>query len=231
MTNMNPLEQFRIYTSVMLMTNIVVILISGSIIYNMIIWLTKSIGSRWNIIVQSVIGTVIGLKSGKELVPMIYTIFSVIIITNVMGLIPYGFTATTHMSMTMSISLTIMIGITIMGNRSVKFYSIFIPSGTPIYLVPLIVGIEVISYISRVFSLALRLTANISAGHCLIGVISMISYTAISGSNIMGIIPIYIILLIGIYSLELLVASMQAYVFTLLVSSYIKDIETIKDGQ
>lgn len=220
---MNPLEQFRVYTSVMMMTNLVVILIIGSIISNTIIIVTKSIGSKWNIIIQSIIGTVIGLKSKKELVPMISTIFSVIIITNVLGLIPYGFTATTHITMTMSISLTIILGITIMGNRNIKFYSIFIPSGTPIYLVPLIVGIEVISYISRVFSLALRLTANISAGHCLIGVISMISYKAISGSNIIGVLPMYMIGLMGIYSLELLVASMQAYVFTLLVSSYIND--------
>lgn len=219
---MNPLEQFRVYTSVMMMTNLVVILIIGSIISNTIIIVTKSIGSKWNIIIQSIIGTVIGLKSKKELVPMISTIFSVIIITNVLGLIPYGFTATTHITMTMSISLTIILGITIM-NRNIKFYSIFIPSGTPIYLVPLIVGIEVISYISRVFSLALRLTANISAGHCLIGVISMISYKAISGSNIIGVLPMYMIGLMGIYSLELLVASMQAYVFTLLVSSYIND--------
>lgn len=200
---MNPLEQFRVYTSVMMMTNLVVILIIGSIISNTIIIVTKSIGSKWNIIIQSIIGTVIGLKSKKELVPMISTIFSVIIITNVLGLIPYGFTATTHITMTMSISLTIILGITIMGNRNIKFYSIFIPSGTPIYLVPLIVGIEVISYISRVFSLALRLTANISAGHCLIGVISMISYKAISGSNIIGVLPMYMIGLMGIYSLEL----------------------------
>lgn len=227
--NINPLEQFRVYTSVMMMTNLVVILIIGSIISNTIIIVTKSIGSKWNIIILCIIGTVQGLKSKKELVPMISTIFSVIIITNVLGLIPYGFTATTHITMTMSISLTIILGITIMGNliiipsRSIKFYSIFIPSGTPIYLVPLIVGIEVISYISRVFSLALRLTANISAGHCLIGVISMISYKAISGSNIILIVPMYMIGLMGIYSLELLVASLQAYVFTLLVSSYIND--------
>lgn len=220
----NPLEQFKIYSIIFnqYLTNLSIILILGLIIKYTIISKVEIIPSRWNIIYSSIISNIMSLypnTSKKELFPIIFTVFSVILINNLLGMIPYSFTPTSHMSLTLGISLNIMIGLTLMANKDI--FNLFVPQGTPIYLVPLLVGIEFISYISRAFSLSLRLTANISAGHCLILTIALLS-------NSFGFYLTPIIFSTVLFGLEVMVAILQAYVFTLLVCSYLNDILLIK---
>jgi F-type H+-transporting ATPase subunit a len=168
------------------------------------------------------------ISMGGQLYPLITSLFTLILISNMLGMVPYSFTTTAHISVTLGLSITIMIGITLIGFsvHQLNYLSLFIPKGTPLILIPLLVLIELISYTARAFSLALRLTANVSAGHCLLGVISMLTITAattlITYQGI--IISIPFIILIPLYGLELLVALLQSYVFTLLICSYTADI-------
>lgn len=204
--------------------------------------------SRWNIMIEAWVASILGMvkdqignnkntggPGGTDVssliyFPLIFTLFSFILFCNILGLIPYSFATTSHISVTLGFSLAIMIGVTLIGlvNHKLDFFSLFIPAGTPIALVPLLVLIEFISYIARVISLSLRLTANIAAGHCLFGVISALCFSAFLGAGsifIKGlaiISPIAIIALL--YALELLVALLQAYVFALLTCSYMAEL-------
>jgi len=199
--------------------------------------------TRWNIIFESWISSVLGIvkdqmgNNANSLIyfPLIFTFFSFIFITNILGMVPYSFTPTSHISVTLGLSIAIMIGVTLIGfsKHQFDFFSLFVPKGTPALLVPLLVLIEFISYSARAFSLALRLTANVSAGHCLFGVISMLTISAsmaLSSILLKGItITLPLLILIPLYGLELLVALLQSYVFTLLTCSYLADIINMGD--
>lgn len=200
--------------------------------------------TRWNIILEAWIASILGIikdqigysKNTKGFdysliyFPLIFTLFGFIFISNILGMVPYSFTPTSHISVTLGLSIAIMIGITLIGfsEYQLDFFSLFVPKGTPLGLVPLLVLIEFISYAARPFSLALRLTANVSAGHCLFGVISMLSISAamsLSGLLFQGVtITLPLLVLVPLYGLELLVALLQSYVFTLLTCSYLSDI-------
>lgn len=209
--------------------------------------------TRWNIILEAWIASIIGIikdqigsdspnnnKVKTESVsliyfPFIFTLFSFVFISNVLGMIPYSFTPTSHISVTLGLSIAIMIGVTLIGfeKHKLDFFSLFVPKGTPIILVPLLVLIEFISYSARAFSLALRLTANVSAGHCLFGVISMLSCSAFMALSAIVAktltITLPLLILVPLYGLELLVALLQSYVFTLLTCSYLSDIISMGD--
>jgi F-type H+-transporting ATPase subunit a len=245
--NFNPLEQFTVYSAtsamnILTITNIAIFVVIGLII-KIIFQITASSHlvkpTRWNIILEAWIASILGIikdqigKGGLIYFPLIFTLFSFVFISNILGMIPYSFTPTSHISVTLGLSIAIMIGVTLIGfeKHKLDFFSLFVPKGTPIALVPLLVLIEFISYSARAFSLALRLTANVSAGHCLFGVISMLScsaFMALSSIIIKGLtITLPLLILIPLYGLELLVALLQSYVFTLLTCSYLSDIITM----
>lgn len=148
-------------------------------------------------------------------------LFLTIIISNIIGLIPYSYTITSQFIITIGWSLMIIIGITYSGikKKGLIMMSNFVPSGTPLYLVRLLSWIEIISYMSRGLSLGIRLGANMLAGHCLLKIVMSFGYELLSG--IWLIIPIFIIGILLL--LELGIAFLQAYVFTILVSYYNKD--------
>jgi ATP synthase subunit 6 len=183
-------------------------------------------------------------KEYKKYVPIIGGIFMFIGINNIMGLIPYSFTITSHIIITMTMSLTIIIGVTIIGikKHKGKFIKLFIPSGLNEggikYIIPFIFIIELVSYVIRIISLSVRMTANIMSGHTLLKIVSSFSETGIKGvigkkitvwKIVPGIIGVIIPLIIisGIYLLEIGVAIIQSYVFTLLTTTYIKDSELL----
>jgi len=194
--------------------------------------------SRWGIAFETWIGSILGMlkdqlgNSKEKLVyfPLIISLFTFIFLSNILGMIPYSFTPTSHIIVTIGFSIAIMIGVTILGFEKYKteFFSLFVPSGTPLFLVPLLTLIEFISYTARAFSLALRLSVNVTAGHSLFGVISMLSYSAMVGaSSIIGkvlTISLPLLILVPLYGLEIVVAILQAYVFTLLTISYLRDV-------
>ena len=159
-------------------------------------------------------------------VPFIYSLFFFVLIANLFGNIPYSFTVTSSIIVSIGLSFTIFIGVTILGLsiHRLHFFSYFIPSGTPLALVPLLVLIELISYIARAGSLGIRLFANIVAGHTLLKILSTFLYQMFSGSIIVAVLTLIpFSIFIALIGLELAVSFIQAYVLTILTCSYIKD--------
>jgi F-type H+-transporting ATPase subunit a len=193
---------------------------------------TKLIPSQWSIALESSFASInaivreqIGLRNEIYL-PFIYSLFFFIIIANLIGNTPYSFTITSSIILSVGLSFTIFIGVTIIGlaRHGLHFFSFFIPSGTPLALVPLLVLIEVTSYLARALSLGIRLLANVAAGHMLLKILSTFLYQLFSSSLIVAtltLIPFSIF--IALIGLEIAVSIIQAYVFILLTSSYIKD--------
>jgi len=158
--------------------------------------------------------------------PLIASLFIYILVNNLIGMIPYSFAPTAHFILTFSLSFTIVIGATILGfqNHSLKFFSFFVPSGCPLGLLPLLVLIEFISYLSRNVSLGLRLAANILSGHMLLNILAGFTFNIMSKGLlyfVLGLIPLLFILAFS--GLEVGIAFIQAQVFVVLSASYIKD--------
>jgi F-type H+-transporting ATPase subunit a len=158
--------------------------------------------------------------------PAIYSLFLFILFTNLLGLIPYSFCATAHLALTLGLSSTIVLGVTLLGLKlhGLYFLSLFVPGGTPLALVPLIVLIESVSYVARAFSLGVRLCANMLAGHILLHLFATFTWKFITGS-LLGLLiaPLPLLFITLLYGLEIGVAFIQAYVFVLLTLSYLND--------
>jgi F-type H+-transporting ATPase subunit a len=191
------------------------------------------IADRWSVSQESVYATVHsiiinqinGIK-GQAYFPFIFALFIFILANNLIGMVPYSFASTSHFILTFSISFSVVLGATILGfiRHGFKFFSLFVPSGCPLGLLPLLVLIEFISYLARNISLGLRLAANILSGHMLLNILSGFAYNIMTSSFIfffVGLIPLAFI--IAFSGLELGIAFIQAQVFVVLTCSYIKD--------
>ena len=166
------------------------------------------------------------MVKGQNFLPFIYTLFIFIFVGNLIGMIPYNFSSTSHFILTFFISFTIVIGSTLLGFYFYKdkFFSIFVPSGCPAALLPLLVLIEFISYLARNVSLGLRLAANILSGHMLLNILSGFTYNIMASGLIAFFIGLIPLIFIGAFStLEVGICFIQAQVFSVLSSSYIKD--------
>jgi F-type H+-transporting ATPase subunit a len=157
--------------------------------------------------------------AGRPYFPFIFTLFMFILFCNSIGLIPYSFTVTSHIAVTFALAAVIFIGVTVLGIvlHGAKFLSYFMPPGVPLYMAPLLVPIEVVSYLARPVTLALRLFANMMAGHTMLKVFAGF----VVALGIAGIFPLAV--LIALYALEVIVALLQAYVFTILTCLYLHD--------
>src|ERR1700761_2111990 len=176
--------------------------------------------------VFSIVINQINAKKGQMFFPLISALFIYILINNLVGMVPYSFAPTSHFILTFSISFTVVIGATILGFQihSLKFFSLFVPSGCPLGLIPLLVLIEFVSYLARPVSLGLRLAANILSGHMLLNIISGFTYTIMTSGLIffvLGLLPVAFLIVFS--GLELAIAFIQAQVFVVLSCSYIKD--------
>ena len=158
-------------------------------------------------------------KEGAKFFPLVYSLFMFILLCNMLGLIPYSFTVTSHIIITFAIAFGIFLFATILGFvlHGFKYLRLFLPAGVPIFLAPLLVPIEIVSYISRPISLAVRLAANMMAGHTMIKVFAGF----VVALGIFGIAPFIFIVLL--YILETLIAFLQAYVFAVLTCLYLSD--------
>jgi F-type H+-transporting ATPase subunit a len=168
----------------------------------------------------------INAKGGQVYFPFIYTLFIFILINNLIGMIPYSFASTSHFILTFALSFTVVLGATILGfqKHGLEFFSLLVPAGCPIGLLPLLVLIEFISYLARNISLGLRLAANILSGHMLLNILAGFTYNIMTSGFILfflGLIPLAFI--IAFSGLELGIAFIQAQVFVVLTSSYVKD--------
>jgi len=176
-----------------------------------------------------ILGIVVDNISGKKaqlFFPLIFTIFFFISSMNLIGLIPYSYTVTSHFIVTFSISFFIFIGMNIIcvKTHKLEFFSLFLPSGTSVLLAFLLVPVELISYIFKPLSLAIRLFCNMMAGHTLLKVFAGFAWS-LSGTTgvlfLMHYVPLLI--LIPLFGLELGVALIQAFVFSLLTCIYLND--------
>ena len=158
-------------------------------------------------------------KEGRTYFPLIFSIFMFVLFGNLIGMIPYSFTFTSHIAVTLTMSVVIFLMVTIIAfiKHGFKFFSFFLPAGVPIILSPLMIVIEVISYFTRPFSLSVRLFANMMAGHTLLKVIGGF----VIPLGIFGVVPIAG--LVAVIGLEFLIAFLQAYIFTILTCIYIND--------
>jgi F-type H+-transporting ATPase subunit a len=161
---------------------------------------------------------------GKRYFPFVFTLFMFILIGNLLGLLPYSFTFTSHIIVTFAMAITVFIGVTILGlvKHKMHFFSFFVPPGVPLAMWPLLIPIEVISYLSRPISLSVRLFANMLAGHTLLKVIGgfVFGLGAIT-FGVGGLLPLALISVLT--GLEVVIAFLQAYVFAILTCLYIND--------
>ena len=159
-------------------------------------------------------------KKAKPYFPFIFSLFVFILFCNMLGMLPYSFTVTSHIIVTLTFALFIFIGVTIIGFtiHGFKYLKIFVPSGVPIVLLPIISIIEIISYLSRPVSLSVRLFANMMAGHTMLKVFGGF---VISLGLIGGWLPLTFS--VALTGLEILVAFLQAYVFAILTCIYLND--------
>ena len=159
-------------------------------------------------------------KKAKPYFPFIFSLFIFILFCNMVGMLPYSFTVTSHIIVTLTFAIFIFIGVTILGffMHGFKYLKIFVPSGVPIVLLPIIMIIEIISYLSRPVSLSVRLFANMMAGHTMLKVFSGF---VISLGLIAGWLPLTFS--VALTGLEILVAFLQAYVFAILTCIYLND--------
>ncbi len=177
-------------------------------------------------VVFSLITENIQTKNSQQFFPLIFFIFLFILLLNLIGLIPYSFTITSHIIVTFFLSLSIFIGINIICFRihGIKMLSLFLPGGTSVILSFLLIPIELISYVFKPISLSIRLFANMMAGHILLKVIAGFAFTLMENYGILFIchfIPLAIIL--PLFLLEFGVALIQSFVFSILICIYLND--------
>ena len=169
----------------------------------------------------------IGSLVGLYFFVFIFVLFIYILFSNLVGLIPYNFATTAHLISTLSMSSSIWFGVTIIGLvlHALKFFTLFSPEGTPLVLVPLLALIELISYIAKGLSLGIRLGANLISGHLLLLILAGFGFLALSANFLTVLIGglIAVLLITAISGLELAIAGIQSYVYSILTSSYIKD--------
>ena len=244
----SPLDQFEIRNLLSLdapilgnlhisLTNIGLYLTIGGLLILLLNVLTtnynKIVSNNWLISQEAIYATIHGIvtnqinpRNGQIYFPFIYTLFIFILINNLVGLVPYSFASTSHFALTFALSFTIVLGATILGfqKHGLEFFSLIVPAGCPLGLLPLLVLIEFVSYCARSVSLGLRLGANILSGHMLLNILAGFTYNIMTSGIIyffLGLIPLAFI--IAFSGLELGIALIQAQVFVVLTSSYIKD--------
>lgn len=158
-------------------------------------------------------------NAGKKFFPFIFTLFIFTLFGNLLGLLPYGFTFTSHIAVTFFMALVVFLAVTLIGifKHGLHFFSLFFPHGAPLFTAPILIPIEIVSYLSRPISLSVRLFANMTVGHVLLKVLAGF----VVALGIFGVVPL--VVLVAITALEVLIALLQAYIFTILCCIYLND--------
>jgi ATP synthase subunit 6 len=188
---------------------------------------------RWQVIVEIIYRTVLSMitdnisgKKGTFFFPLIFSIFLFVACVNLIGLVPYSFTLTSHLIVTFALGIALFLGINIIciGIHGSEFFSLFFPAGTSLMLAFLLVPIEIISYVFRPISLGIRLFANMMAGHTLLKVIAGFGWTLMGCSGVLFLMHyVPLIVLFPLMGLELAVGLIQSFVFSVLICIYLND--------
>nr|ATZ81784.1 ATP synthase subunit a [Picochlorum sp. 'soloecismus'] len=240
-----PLEQFSIVSLVPLHWGVYYVSFTNSslylciatglvalLLYGVTMEGGRVVPGRWQSLVEMVYEFVVSLVSeqigsqGRRYFPLIFTTFVFLLSTNLIGMIPYSFTATSHMVVTFGLSLSLFVGVTLIGfqTHGLHFLSFLLPKGAPLALAPLLVVLELVSYSFRAVSLGVRLFANMMAGHTLVKILSGFAWTMLSVGGVLAVasvVPFGVVL--ALTGLEIGVACLQAYVFTILLCIYLND--------
>ncbi len=179
----------------------------------------QSIGELIYEFISGMMRDILG-DSGRAFFPLIFTLFMFVLSANMLGMVPYSFTTTSHIIVTFGLAAFVFVGATIVGfaKHGVHYLKLFVPSGVPAVLLPMLVVIEVISYFTRPISLSVRLFANMMAGHTMLKVFA--SFVVAMGF-LGGWMPLA--MMVALTGLEILIAFLQAYVFAVLTCIYLND--------
>ncbi|MEK9672800.1 MAG: F0F1 ATP synthase subunit A [Rhodospirillaceae bacterium] len=235
--NHSPLAQFEIKTLVPIklggldvsFTNSSLLMVATVIVVSSFLILSMRRGAlvpgRWQsmaelsyIFIANLIKDTVG-SEGRAYFPFIFSVFMFVLFGNLLGMVPYSFTFTSHIIVTFTMAAVIFVGVTIIAvaKHGMHFFSFFMPPGVPMLMAPLLIPIEVISYLSRPISLSVRLFANMLAGHTLLKVFAGF----IISLGLFGVAPwLFVVALTG---LEIVIAFLQAFVFTILTCLYLND--------
>jgi F-type H+-transporting ATPase subunit a len=233
----NPLEQFEIKTLIPIHIGGVdlsytnsALFMTAAVVLSMalVLWGTRRaalVPGRWQSLAEMAYEFIANMiedtagTEGMQYFPFIFTLFMFVLFGNLIGMVPYTFTFTSHIIVTFALAAVIFIGVTLIGlvRHGLHFFTLFAPAGVPKVLLLLLVPIELISYFIRPFTLSIRLFANMLAGHAILAVFA--GFVAALG--ILGIAPL--LMDVGFILLEFLVAVLQAYIFTILTCLYLND--------
>ena len=228
----NPLEQFIIFPIYQFYNSYYDLSISNSTIYLLInslflffFYIPRFLPNSYQYLGITSYRFVFSIAP-RQYFPFLFTLFLFIFFNNITGLLPFAFTVTSLFIISLSLSLSLIIGTTLLGIylHKLSFFSLFVPRIDNKFILPLIIFIEILSYLSRIISLSIRLTANLFSGHLLLYLFSSSCYYL---HPILSIFP-NIFIISSLYLFEFAVASIQSYVFLLLASTYIKDVLFIK---
>ena len=250
----SPLDQFRILPIIqchlgsldLSFTNsaLILALSLGSFLFIVYLFVSPSVylkgapgtflvpNNRWFLLIENIYIVIssllfdnVGLK-GQVYFPFLFVVFVFVLLSNLIGLIPYSFTVTSHIIVTFALALIVFVGVNIVGINlhRIHFLNLFLPSGTALPLAFLLVPLEIVSFLSKPISLSVRLFANMMAGHTLLKVIAGFAWSMMRGGGLLfvaHVLPLAVLfILVG---LELGVAIIQAYVFTVLTCIYLND--------
>jgi len=182
-------------------------------------------------LVQSMVKENLYIRKQQYFAVLFY-LFVTLLLANLIGLLPYSFTATSSFIVTLFISLLHFIGVNIIGasQHGWELNNLFLPSGAPLAIMPFLIFIEAVSYIARVLSLSIRLFANMMSGHALLKILIGFSWVLLTSGSLMILISVFPwIIVTAVMFLELLIAFLQSYVFTILITLYIGDVLTFHD--
>lgn len=233
----DPLHQFEIHALFPLnikgidisFTNASLFMVITVLVTTFFLWggisRSKLTPGRWQSMTELIYGLVSNMldetmgTKGRKYFPFIFTIFMFILVGNVIGMLPYTFTFTSQLIVTFGLAMIAFGMATLVGfmRHGLHYFTLFVPKGAPVYMLPLIIPIEILSYLSRPVSLSVRLFANMMAGHTMLKVFA--AFTVALG--LFGVAPLFVNTLLTAF--EILVAVLQAYVFTILTCIYFQD--------
>lgn len=186
----------------------------------------QSVGEMWYSMIHNMVGNVLGEEEGAPYFPLVFSLFSFVLVANMLGMFPYFFTVTSHAIVTIAMALFVVGLVIIVGiyKHGLGWFKLFVPSGVPLVILPFISLIEIISFLSRPVSLGLRLFGNMLAGHIVLKVFAgfVVSLAALGVGGWFGALA-PLLMAVALTALEFLVAFLQAFVFAILTCVYLND--------
>lgn len=209
------------------------LLIALFIIYSLINNNIKNIvPGRWQSVIEIMYENILNMvkenigSAGLRFFPFLFSLFLLIAVLNLVGIVPYTFTPTAHIIVTFGLSLSIWLACTILSliNFHSNFFAMFMPNGAPMVLAPFLVVIELVSYAAKAITLGVRLAANLTAGHLLFAILAGFTWKMLLAGGIISVLSIFPMIIIPFITvLEIAVALIQAYVFCLLTTTFLND--------